>query len=34
LVNYTLKPPKPVGAWWMKLTYSDGVPGVSFERAT
>jgi hypothetical protein len=30
----TGKPPKPVGAWWMKLTYSDGVPGVSFERAT
>lgn len=30
----TGKPPKPVGAWWMKLTYSDGVAGVSFERAT
>jgi len=29
----TGKPPKPTGAWWMKLTYTDNTPEISFERA-
>lgn len=29
----TGKPPKPVGAWWMKVQHIAGEPVVSFERA-
>lgn len=29
----TGKPPKPAGAWWMKVTCNDNTPVVSFERA-
>jgi len=29
----TGKPPKPTGAWWMRLGYRDNAPDISFHRA-